>query len=109
MVNLEKLKTELHRLKIFLIAITIPLGGLFLWVFFGDFGPFIIKHYHKIWGIAAFINYAGIAIFIWYIWKRYPVENSKKRKDILMIICLGIIGVWIWMPNKKEIGKLIES
>ena len=54
----------------------------------------------------AFMHYLGIVIFLWYIWTRYPADKKKKTNDSLMIVFVGIIGMWLWLPNEKELNKL---
>jgi hypothetical protein len=110
MTALEKMKSDLNKLKFFLIVITV----LELVVVFGaiwNSPPFIneILSYNQILGVFAFCHFFGIALFSWYIWKKHPVKKSKKRNDILMILFLGIIGMWLWMPNKTQLSKILES
>jgi len=47
--------------------------------------------------------------FILYIWKQMPYKRKKKIDFSLMILFLGIIGIWIWLPNENEIKKLVNN
>ena len=42
-------------------------------------------------------------VFIVFIWKKMPYSNSKKLFDSFYLLFTGIIGCWIWFPNKAEI------
>ncbi|MDP2058443.1 MAG: hypothetical protein Q8J97_01805 [Flavobacteriaceae bacterium] len=44
-------------------------------------------------------------VFIWFIWKKLPRGNKNKIDNTLMILFLGLIGMWLWLPNKNEIKK----
>jgi hypothetical protein len=47
-------------------------------------------------------------IFIYYASVKYPSDQKTRLNDTLMICFLGIIGMWIWLPDKKELERLAE-
>lgn len=47
-------------------------------------------------------------IFLWFNYKKMPVKNSTKTNNMLMIICLSTIGMWLFLPNKNDIKKLLN-
>jgi len=105
--KLKKIKSDISKLKIFLILHTI----ITLTFFFGlsmNLIPWIEQNlsYNESLIIFGLMNYLGIAIFLWYIWKKYPGDKKKKTNDSLMIVFVGIIGMWLWLPNEKELNKL---
>ena len=53
------------------------------------------------------------AVFIWYNWKKLPIDKKKKKDKtwmlaLLGIAGLGIIGMWLWLPNKKELDSYLK-
>ena len=104
----EKLKSDLKKLRILLIILTLIQVG-YLIIVFTDTKlwtklDFDYKANWMIWGMNLFV--AGI--FIWYNWKKMPIERNTKTNNTFMILFLGIIGMWLWMPSKKEMNKLIK-
>ena len=107
--DLKKIKSDISKLKIFLILLTV-FTLTFFFGYFMDFIPWIgnkLSYYESLL-IFGLTHYLGIAIFVWYIWKKYPTDNKKKTSDTVMIIFVGIIGMWLWLPNEKELNKLTE-
>ena len=104
---MEKIKSDISKLKVFLILLT-TFTLTFFFGFFMDFTPWINENlsYNQSLMIFGLIHYLGIAIFVWFIWKKYPSEDKKKTNDIVMILFTGIIGMWLWLPNEKELNKL---
>jgi amino acid transporter len=107
--ELEKIKSDLSKLKIFLILLTV-FTFIFFFGFYMEYTHWVEQNLGSIQLLLIFgiLHYSGIAIFIWFIWTKYPVENKKKKSDTIMIIFLGIIGLWLWMPNEKELKKLAK-
>ena len=58
-------------------------------------------------------SWALTAVFIWYNWKKLPIDKKKKKDKtwmlaLLGIAGLGIIGMWLWLPNKKELDSYLK-
>ena len=49
------------------------------------------------------IHYIVVFIFIRFIVKKMNYEKKDRNENILMILFLGVIGMWIWLPNKEEL------
>lgn len=99
-------ESEITRLRIALIVLTIVQIG-FLIITFADFKAYIKLYYetHSNWILTA-MHISTMAVFLWYNWKRLPLEKKKRTDNTWMILFLGIIGMWLWIPNKKEIEKM---
>ena len=117
----ENLKSEIKKLRILLITLTLIELVYFLLIF-GN-GTYWVnlseKNTHSIiiW-ILSFIasgffiwlfHLLVMGIIIWYNWKKMPINRKKKIDNTLMILFLGIIGMWFWIPNKTELNNLIKK
>ena len=61
------------------------------------------SNFKLIWLIGG-LNLIVVGIFIWFNWKKLPIKKKEKINNTLMILFLGIIGMWLWIPNKGEIN-----
>ena len=43
-----------------------------------------------------------IGIYLWHNWKKLNHNTGKKWKNTWMILFLGPIGMWLWLPKKNE-------
>jgi len=117
----EKFKSEIKKIRISLITLTFIEVIYFVLIFGG--GVILINNNEKyshnilIW-ILSFISsgfiiwilhFIVMTIIIWYNWKKMPIIRKKKIDNTLMILFLGILGMWFWLPNKMEFNKLIEK
>tara|TARA_R110001632_G_scaffold45215_3_gene114863 strand:+ start:2439 stop:2792 length:354 start_codon:yes stop_codon:yes gene_type:complete len=102
-------ESEIANLKLLLIALTV-LQLAYLIFMFANHETYIklIFNFHLDW-IMTFVNYIVAGIFLWYNWKKLPIEKKKKTDSTWMILFLGIIGMWLWIPNKSEINKMNEK
>lgn len=102
-------ESEIANLRILLIALTV-IQLAYLIFLFVDHEAYIklIFNFHLDW-IVLIINYIVAGIFLWYNWKKLPIEKKKKTDRTWMILFLGIIGMWLWIPNKSEIKKMNEK
>lgn len=66
---------------------------------------FLGNRMFPIWSFTG-LNYSFSAVVLWYNWKRFPLERKKKLENTWMILLLGIIGLWLWMPTKKEVESM---
>ena len=114
----ENLKSDFKKIRILLITLTLIELVYFLLII-GN-GTYWVKSSEKnthsiiIW-ILSFIasgffiwlfHPLVMGIIIWYNWKKMPINRKKKIDNTLMILFLGIVGMWFWIPNKREINKL---
>jgi len=94
---------HLKKLKIFLIVLTLIEIGFILLLFFNtdELISYIFKNnLDQVFGL---FHWLSVAIFIWFIWVKMPKDKKSNINNTLMIVFLGIIGLWLWFPNKKEI------
>ena len=119
--DIEKFKSDIKKIRISLITLTFIEVIYFVLIFSG--GVFLINnnktfsHNILIWilsfvssgFIIGILHFLVMTIIIWYNWKKMPIERKKKIDNTLMILFLGILGMWFWLPNKMEFNKLIEK
>ncbi|WP_034923444.1 hypothetical protein [Gillisia sp. CAL575] len=105
----ENFKTDLKKLRILLIILTLIQVGYMIIIFTNtklwvklDFD---YNANWLIWGL----NLIVAGIFVWFNWTRMPIKKNTKTSNTFMILFLGIIGMWLWIPNKREINKLTEK
>lgn len=106
-IDAATLKPDLKKLKFALIVLTIILVGYSVLLFTST--EWVIKlhiHYGAKWYIAAF-NFFIKGIFIWYNWKKLPIDKKTRTNNTYMLILLGVIGMWLWMPNRLEREKMV--
>lgn len=105
----EKLHSDLHKLRMLLIAqtlicivyVTIILGAPVFWS--------VLEHdFQSNWLVWGF-NLMGACIFIRYNGKYLPIDKKEKSKYTFLILSSGIIGMWLWLPSRSEINKMIEK
>lgn len=106
--NSVKIKSDLKKLKSILIILSI-LQGCYLLIFSLNIplSAYLDNNYKLDLFVKGF-NILTRILFIWYIWKCYPITKKKRSNNTWMIIFLGIIGMWLWMPSKNEVNKLVN-
>lgn len=104
--NFDKLKSDLKRLKIALIILTV-VQIVYFGITFWDAQLWITLDFvYKANYIIGFFHLVVAVIFVWFNWKKMPVDRRQKRDNTYMILLLGIIGMWLWLPNEEQIDKL---
>ncbi len=108
-INPEKFKSDLKKLRVLLILLT-SIVAVYLIIIFADFRwstnpDFAFKAQWYIWIFHNLI----LALFIWFNWKRMPIDKKHKTNNTFMLLFLGVIGMWLWLPNKGEVNKLVEK
>jgi hypothetical protein len=105
----EKLKSEIKKLRTSLIILTLIQVGYMIIVFSNAKLWVKLDFEYKvnwlIWGL----NLIVMGVFIWFNWTKLPIEKKTKTNNTFMILFLGIIGMWLWIPNQREINKMIEK
>lgn len=97
---------EIRNLRYILILLTLLQIAYFALMFVEDVLFFKLQMEYKSDWILALLNYSVAGLFIWYNWKRLPIEKKKKKDATWMILFLGIIGMWLWLPNAEEIKRI---
>jgi hypothetical protein len=103
-IDSSNLKYDVKKLRILLIILTLIQFG-YMSLFFVN--PRIMLDFKNkvnwlIWGL----HYLVAAIFLWYNWEKLPIEKKVKTNNTFMILLLGIIGMWLWIPNDREIKRM---
>ena len=104
--NSNTLKSDLKRLKMALIVSTLIQIAYFGVIFTNDKLWIKLDYDFKANYVIGSFHIIVMIIFLWYNWKKMPIEKSKKKDNTYMILFLGIIGMWLWMPSKKQIEKM---
>jgi protein-S-isoprenylcysteine O-methyltransferase Ste14 len=106
--NFTTLKRELKIFKIALAFFTCIELTFFCAIFYDpSLGFSLTREYHIHWILVVLtLIFTGIALH--YIWKKIPNPKSKKTNATFLVLFLGIIGLWLWLPNKREF-KQIET
>lgn len=105
----ENFKSDLKKLRILLIILTLIQIGYII-IIFTDTKLWIkLDIDHKANWLIWTLNLIVAGIFIWFNWTKMPTDKKTKTNNTFMILFLGIIGMWLWIPNKREINKLAEK
>lgn len=105
----KRLKSELKRLKFLLIILSIIQLGYLLIVFFNAKLWIELGIGYKLNWLIFALNLIVSGIFIWFNWKKMPIKRKEKTNNTFLILFLGIIGMLLWMPNKREVNKLTKE
>jgi hypothetical protein len=107
-VDQRSFKSDLKKLRILLIALTLLQIGYII-IAFVDVKLWVkLDLVYKVNWLILGLHFIIAGIFIWFNWTRMPINNTIKKNNMFMILFLGIIGMWLWIPNKSEIIKLTE-
>lgn len=105
----ENFKSDLKKLRILLIILTLIQIGYMI-IIFADSKLWIKLDFdYKANWLIWTLNLIVAGIFIWFNWTKMPIKKKTKTNNTFMILFLGIIGMWLWIPNKREINKLTEK
>ncbi len=102
----KNLKSDLKKLRILLIILTFIQVGYMIIIFTNTFLWNKLDYEYKANWLIFVLNLIVSGIFIWYNWAKLPIEKKTKTNNTFMILFLGIIGMWLWIPNKNELDKL---
>jgi hypothetical protein len=100
---MAEIKRELLGLKRLLIVLTL-LECTYIIFILSDFKIWMkLDETWRAHYILGTLQFGIMARFIWFIWKKMPVDRKRKTNDTFLILLLGIIGMWIWLPNAREV------
>jgi hypothetical protein len=100
------LTIQIIRLKIILIVFTtIKLGYISL-IFIDSNLFFNLIEFYSFNIILLVLHTIVVNLFLKFLWKDYPENKKYKTNKTSMILFLGLIGLWIWLSNKKELENL---
>ncbi|MDP2175732.1 MAG: hypothetical protein Q8K70_07455 [Bacteroidota bacterium] len=103
----DKFKQQLKILKVILIVL-IGIKIINLLISYVFLGFYISIEHHKIinmfvWGF----HYAVVVVFLWFNWKKMPLTKKVKIKYTFAFLLIGVIGMWLWLPNKNELKHMV--
>lgn len=118
--NPNKLKSDLRKFRIATIILTL-LNVLFFLLIIGGFA-FIVKNKILDAGIISLgifliilssiilgvVQMIFVFIIMKYERKHLSISRAKTLDNFQMIMFTGIIGLWLWLPNKNEIDEMIN-
>jgi hypothetical protein len=108
-VTKEKFKSDLVKLQNLLIVLTV-IQVIYLSIMFTDTKLWVKLNFdYKAGWLILILNLIITGIFIWFNWTKMPIEKKTKTNNTFLILFLGIIGMWLWIPSKPEINRLIEK
>ena len=108
MIN-KKLLSEIKLLRTLLIGLTlIQIGQLIISLVAVKLWVKLDFEYKVNWLIFA-LNFILAGIFIWFNWTKMPFDKKTKKNNTLMILFLGVIGMWLWIPDQREINQMMEK
>lgn len=105
----ENFKSDLKKLRILLVTLTIIQIGYMIIVFADSKLWIKLDFDYKAILLFWALNLVVAGIFLWFNWTRMPIIKKTKINNTFMILFLGIIGMWLWIPNKREINKLTSK
>jgi hypothetical protein len=110
---MEKLERDIQVFKVLLIILTIFQITVLIMGFFESQLLLNLERDYYLTTILGFYALTLTGVFIWYNWNKLPIERKKKVSNtwmlsILGIMGFGVIGLWIWLPNKREIKKFSQ-
>ena len=100
---MQPLYSDIKKLKILLVLLTLFTVGFFVLIFLDYFHIGLRPYQEPEMVLFLLVYYTSIGIFIWFIWNRMPVSRKTKWNDTIMILCLKVIGMWLWLPNQNQL------
>lgn len=119
--NANKLKSDIRKFRISLIVLTalhlafilIIVGSIVIIVKHGLIDVGIISLWIFLIVVGSIILWVFQMIFTFVVMKyernNMPIDRKKNNDNIQMVMFTGIIGLWLWLPNKKEINHIIKK
>lgn len=102
-------ENDIKKLRILIIVISILQIGYLIIMFTNPtlWGVLDLTYHVNwiLWGLM--LSLSGFCI--WFNWTKMPIEKKKKTENTFLILLLGIIGLWIWLPNKTELKNLTDK
>lgn len=104
---MKKLQTYLKTIRIVLIPLTV-IEIVYLGVVLSDKKLLAkLDGFNTMWIIIIFHSIMLI-IILWLNWTKLPIPKKMKLNNTYMIVFLGILGMWLWMPSSDDIDGLSD-
>ena len=102
----NKIKRDIKKLRIALIVFT-GLHGLNLcWFFLAGYVPAHPLSLFNSFLLLGLLTFVLKLVFLYYLYEVYPSPPKSKTTNALLIFFLGIIGMWVWLPNDEDLDTL---
>jgi len=59
--------------------------------------------------ITAILYFPCMFFILLYSSTKFPSSTKIKWNNALMILFLPLLGMWFWLPNKRELSKIKEK
>ncbi|SRR5690625_1937810 len=103
---MEKLQSYLKTLRVVLIFLTtceLIYFGIALSA--SDLRKSLDDQFYAVLFLAAF-HLIMLFIFLWLNWYKLPINTKMRTNNSFLLIFLGILGMWLWMPSSDDIDGL---
>lgn len=105
MTDFKSFKSDIKKLRSLLIVLTLIQIGYIIVIFMSPKLLVKLNLDYKVNWLIFGLHYLTAGIFIWFNWNKMPITKKAKTNYTVMILLLGIIGMWLWIPNKQEVNK----
>ena len=97
--SFEKLLSELKSVRLILKIFTFLHIALIILFFIN------IVTINSLLIIVVYLSF--IIFFLSFIWFKMPATILDKIGETLLIVFFGLFALWMWIPDKKELEKMI--
>lgn len=105
--QMKKLKTYLKTLRILLIPLTV-MEVVYMGITLSEKKILAkLDEFHFLW-IFLIYHIIMLIIILWLNWTKFPIPKKMKIKNTYMVVLLGILGMWLWMPSSEDIESLSD-
>ncbi len=102
----DQLASDLRKLKVLLVLLTVIQFGWAIIYLVNIRLWFELMNRYRANYLLAIPHVGTVALFIWYNWRKLPVSRKQKKDFTYMMLFLGIIGMWLWLPNKQQLDMM---
>lgn len=107
--NYENHVSDLKRMRILLIILTLIQIGYVIIVLIDTKLWFKLDMNYKVNWLVFGFHFMVTGIFIWFNWNKLQIPRNKKMSNTFLFLFLGIIGMWLWIPNNQEMNKFTKE
>ncbi len=98
---------QIKKLRILLIILTlIQVGYLIITFIYPKLWIKLDFEYKVNWFILG-LHIIVAGVLICFNCRKLSIDKRTKVNNTFLILFLGVIGMWLWIPNKREIEKMI--
>src|SRR5690625_7347280 len=103
---MNKLQSYLKTIRVVLIFLTV-FELIYLGVTLSDkqLRLKLDDNFQGLWVILIF-HIVMLRIILWLNWTKFPINKKMKMPYAYIVVFLGIVRMWLWMPSCNDIDKL---